>query len=101
VTATLSVGVSADSIGVDPVTHTAYVSDDVSDPGAGDVEVITGAIDAGPVAAGGIFVRSDAPAGEADLVTEGPGNTLQYYEATPGSPWYHAQVAGTGTTYSG
>jgi len=49
-----------------------------------------------------IFVRPDnAPQqDEADIVAEGPNNTLQYYWATPGSPWQHAQVAGPGSTYS-
>jgi len=31
----------------------------------------------------------------------GRNNTLQYYWATPGSPWYNTQIAGPGTTYSG
>ena len=53
-----------------------------------------------PASASGIFVRSANPAGEADLVTEGANHTLQYYFATPGNPWDHAQVAGAGTTYS-
>jgi hypothetical protein len=33
-------------------------------------------------------------------VAEGASNTLQYYDATPGSPWGSTQVAGAGTTYS-
>jgi len=52
-----------------------------------------------------IFVRAaDAggnQANEADIVAEGPNHTLQYHEATPGSPWHDAQVAGPGSTYSG
>ncbi len=53
-----------------------------------------------PASASGIFVRSANPAGEADLVTEGANHTLQYYWATPGGTWSHAQVAGAGSTYS-
>jgi hypothetical protein len=53
-----------------------------------------------PASASGIFVRSANPAGEADLVTEGANHTLQYYWATPGGTWNHAQVAGAGTTFS-
>jgi hypothetical protein len=44
-----------------------------------------------------IFVRPD---GEADIVAEGPGNSLLYYHATPGSAWGWAVIAGYGTTYS-
>jgi hypothetical protein len=47
--------------------------------------------------ASSIFVRPD---GEADVVARGPGNTLMYHWATPGSPWHSTQVAGTGTTFS-
>ena len=54
-----------------------------------------------PASASGIFVRSANPANEADLVTEGANHTLQFYFATPGSPFTHGQVAGPGTTYSG
>jgi hypothetical protein len=54
-----------------------------------------------PAFASGICVRSADPAGEADLVTEGAGSTLQYYWATPRGVWKHAVVAGDGTTYSG
>src|ERR1700722_7625773 len=57
-------------------------------------------LSAPPAFASGIFVRSANPVGEADLVTEGPDNTLQYYWATPGSPWDNTQVAGPGSTYS-
>ena len=77
--------------------HTAYVSNYA----AGTALVISASFDPGPVIGGPIFVRSDAPAGEADLVTQGPGNTLQYSWATPGGSWSHFQVAGTATTYSG
>jgi len=45
-----------------------------------------------------IFVRAN---GEADIVAEGANHTLQYYFATPGSPFTNGQVAGPGTTYSG
>jgi hypothetical protein len=44
-----------------------------------------------------IFVRSD---GEADVVAEGPDNSLLYYHATPGGAWYRTAIAGPGTTYS-
>lgn len=44
-----------------------------------------------------IFVRSD---GEADIVAEGPDNSLLYYHATPGSAWRWSLIAGAGTTYS-
>jgi hypothetical protein len=44
-----------------------------------------------------IFVRSD---GEADIVAEGPDNSLLYFHATPGSAWRWAVIAGAGTTYS-
>jgi hypothetical protein len=44
-----------------------------------------------------VFVRSD---GEADVVAEGPDNSLLYYHATPGGAWYRAVIAGPGTTYS-
>jgi hypothetical protein len=47
--------------------------------------------------ASSIFVHPD---GEADVVARGPGNTLMYYWAAPGSPWRSAQVAGAGTTVS-
>jgi hypothetical protein len=53
-----------------------------------------------PAFASEISVRSTDPAGEADLVTEGANNTLQYYWATPGGAWHHTQVADAGTTYS-
>ena len=33
-------------------------------------------------------------------MAQGANHTLQYYFATPGNPWDHAQVAGAGTTYS-
>ena len=62
--------------------------------------VLASVLSALPASASGIFVRSADPAGEADLVTEGANHTLQYYFATPGNPWDHAQVAGAGTTYS-
>ena len=50
-----------------------------------------------------IFVRAAnaTQPNEADIVAEGPNHTLQYDEATPGSPWHDAQVAGPGSTYSG
>src|SRR5215469_6797534 len=55
-----------------------------------------------PASASGIFVRAatGTQPNEADLVTEGANHTLQYYWATPGSVWHHAQVAGPGTTFS-
>ena len=43
--------------------------------------------------ASSIFVRPD---GEADIVARGPGNTLMYHWATPGSAWRNTQVAGAG-----
>jgi hypothetical protein len=54
----------------------------------------------GAAYAGGIFVRSANPTGEADLVTVGPNNSLDYYWAAPGGIWYNTQVAGPDTTYS-
>jgi hypothetical protein len=47
-----------------------------------------------------IFVRSVDPVGEADIVATGPGDSLQYYFATPGAGWTNTQVAGPGTTFS-
>jgi hypothetical protein len=47
--------------------------------------------------ASSIFVRPD---GEADIVARGPGNTLMYHWAAPGSPWRNTQVAGARTTFS-
>jgi hypothetical protein len=44
-----------------------------------------------------VFVRSD---GEADVVAEGPDNSLWYYHATPGNPWVPRQIGQNGTTYS-
>ncbi len=38
--------------------------------------------------------------GEADIVAEGPGNSLQFYWAMPGGSWSHVRVAGSGTTYT-
>ena len=73
VTATIGVGGSPEGVGVVASTGTTY-------------------------SAPSIFVRAG---GEADIVAEGPGNTLQYSWATPGKPWNHFQVAGPGTTYSG
>jgi hypothetical protein len=49
---------------------------------------------------GGLSVRAGNPVGEADLVTEGADHTLQYYWATPGGQWHHAQLAGDNSTYS-
>ena len=92
ITATISAGTEAASVGVDPATHVVYAADFTAD----NVLVI-------PViapGASGIFVRSYAPACEGDLATQGPGNTLDYYWATPGSPWSSAQVGVPGSTYS-
>src|SRR6516225_243702 len=36
---------------------------------------------------------------EADVVAQGPNNTLMYYWAFPGHRWHSAQIAGTGTTF--
>jgi hypothetical protein len=51
-----------------------------------------------------IVVRgpTSTPEGEADIVVEGPGNSLNYYSATPGQPWTQLspQIAGPGTTFS-
>src|SRR6202050_28697 len=44
-----------------------------------------------------IAVRTD---GEADVVIEGPNNSLLYYHATPGSKWDVDTIAGDGTTFS-
>jgi hypothetical protein len=44
-----------------------------------------------------VFVRSD---GEADVVAEGPTNSLDYYDATPDSAWTQTVIAGSDTTYS-
>src|SRR6516164_9443980 len=44
-----------------------------------------------------IAVRSSD---EADVVAEGPGNTLMYYWAFPGKGWNSTQIAGAGTTIS-
>ncbi len=44
-----------------------------------------------------IFVR---PNGEADIVVQGPNNSLMYYHATPGSGWTASEVAPAGTTFS-
>jgi hypothetical protein len=38
------------------------------------------------------------PDGEADIVAQGPGQSLMYYWAKPGTGWSSAQVAGPGTT---
>ena len=43
--------------------------------------------------ASSIFVRPD---GQADIVARGPGGTLMYHWATPGSAWRSTQVAGAG-----
>ena len=40
------------------------------------------------------------PAGEADVVAMGPNNSLMYYHAMPGKPWYAAKINGSGTTFS-
>jgi hypothetical protein len=55
---------------------------------------------AGPgsaLSAPAIAVRED---GEADIVAEGPDNSLFYYYATPGSVWVIYRIAGPGTTFS-
>jgi hypothetical protein len=44
-----------------------------------------------------IFVRPD---NEADIVAEGPDNSLLYFHATSGSAWRWAVIAGAGTTFS-
>jgi hypothetical protein len=44
-----------------------------------------------------IFVRSN---GEADVVAQGPNNSLDYYDALPGGPWNLTVIAGSGTTFS-
>jgi hypothetical protein len=46
----------------------------------------------------GIAVRTANPEGEADIVAQGPNNSLMYYHATPGYPWSTFMVAGPGTT---
>lgn len=40
------------------------------------------------------------PTGEADIVVQGPQNSLQHYHATPGSLWTSDTIAGANTTYS-
>jgi hypothetical protein len=45
-------------------------------------------------------VRTVDPAGEADVVAEGPDNSLLYYHASPGDPWNAYPLAGSGTTFS-
>ena len=40
------------------------------------------------------------PDGEADVAAQGPGFSLMYYWAMPGSGWRSTQLAGPGTTYS-
>jgi hypothetical protein len=44
-----------------------------------------------------IAVRSN---GEADVVVEGPNNSLQYYWAIPGIPWREYTIPGDGTMSS-
>jgi Phosphate-induced protein 1 conserved region len=44
-----------------------------------------------------IVVRSS---GEADVVVQGPKNSLLYYYANPGEQWNVTQIAGAGTTFS-
>jgi len=44
-----------------------------------------------------IAVRSN---GEADVVIEGPNNSLLYYHAKPGEPFVADTIAGNGTTFS-
>jgi hypothetical protein len=44
-----------------------------------------------------VFVRST---GEADVVAQGPNDSLMYYYAWPGTTWSRTQVAGNGTTFS-
>jgi Phosphate-induced protein 1 conserved region len=44
-----------------------------------------------------IAVRST---GEADVVIDGPNNSLIYYHATPGGSWSAYKIAGNGTTFS-
>jgi hypothetical protein len=44
-----------------------------------------------------VFVRSN---GEADIVAQGPNDSLMYYWAASGSNWSSVQVAGNGTTFS-
>ncbi len=40
------------------------------------------------------------PVDEAEIVVEGPNNSLRYYHATPGSSWTSTTIAGPGTTFS-
>ena len=54
---------------------------------------------AGPgttLSAPSIFVRDTSkPLGEADIVAQGPGNSLMYYFATPGADWTGTKVTDT------
>src|ERR1700733_1054229 len=50
-----------------------------------------------PATASAITVRST---GEADVVTQGPSNSLWYYDAVPGGGWSATEIAGPGTTFS-
>jgi hypothetical protein len=47
-----------------------------------------------------IAVRTNNPAGEADVVIQGPKNELFYYYATPGSNWSLSTIAPAGSTFS-
>ena len=47
-----------------------------------------------------IAVRAANPAGEVDVVTMGPNNSLMYYHATSESSWFSDTIAGSGTTFS-
>ena len=55
------------------------------------------------VAAGRVAFSAPAlavrPNGEADIVVQGPDNSLMHYHAFPGTTWVPDQIAGSNTTY--
>ncbi len=81
-------------LGEDTLQAGETSSASTSSPSCGDAYPI------GQEPGSGVAVRTGNPVGEADLVTEGANHSLQYYWATPGGSWDHAQIAGAGTTYS-